>query len=106
MKHGLEPVGSTSTAEIDVRLWTERMPTGCLQPLLQRQWKYLWPKERVQLRRGQEIIANGWIDEITPDATTLWAHLDEGNGRIMVHQTDGIEIVRLEPQTPAQPSRR
>ncbi len=70
-------------------------PAGWEQPLLLRQWKYLWPHESVELRRGSELIGTGWIDDVTPDATTLWVQLSEGRGRLMVHQADGIDIWRL-----------
>ncbi|MEW1811897.1 hypothetical protein AB0284_14460 [Pseudarthrobacter phenanthrenivorans] len=68
------------------------------QPLLVRQWKYLWPQESVQLRYGSEVIATGWIDDITTDATTLWVQLSEGRGRKMIHQGDGIDVWRLDFQ--------
>jgi hypothetical protein len=65
------------------------------QPLLSRQWKYLWPQEPVAMRRGPDLIGIGWIDDITLDGTILWVQLNEGRGRMMIHQGDGIDIWRL-----------
>lgn len=67
------------------------------EPILIRQWKYLWPGESVQLRRGHTIVGSGWVDESTEDATTVWIHLSSGHGRVLIHNGDGIHIWRLNP---------
>lgn len=94
----------TSSTSMHVQHGTERNAADCAnaanwhQPLLLRQWKYLWPKESVQLQRGSEVIATGWIDDIAPGATVLWVQLSEGRGRKMIQQGDGIDIYRLDFQ--------
>lgn len=60
-----------------------------------KQWKYLWPRERVQLRRGQRVLGTGWVDELTADGTIVWIHLSNGHGRVLIHDSDGIHIWRL-----------
>lgn len=66
-------------------------------PILMKQWKYLWPREPVQLRRGHTVVGTGWVDESTEDATTVWIHLSNGQGRVLIHNSDGIHIWRLNP---------
>jgi hypothetical protein len=68
------------------------------QPLLIKQWKYLWREEFVELRRDGELTKYGWCDEITADGTTIWIHLSDGKGRVMIHQQDGIDIWRVDPR--------
>lgn len=68
------------------------------QPLLMKQWKYLWRKEYVELRRGLTLTGAGWVDEATADGSTMWIHLSGSLGRVMVHQSDGIDIWRVDAQ--------
>jgi hypothetical protein len=65
------------------------------EPILMKQWKYLWPREPVQLRRGQRVMGTGWVDELTADGTIVWIHLSNGHGRVLIHDGDGIHIWRL-----------
>ncbi|MET3174844.1 UNVERIFIED_ORG: hypothetical protein ABIB52_002695 [Arthrobacter sp. UYCu721] len=72
------------------------LPERRSHPLLIRQWKKLWREEFVELRRGPKTAGTGWIDDITADGTTIWIHLCSGNGRVMIHQDDGIDIWRVD----------
>jgi hypothetical protein len=99
------------TADIDngeLRTSTESRPpagsavtpaTQCRrpEPILMKQWKYLWPGEPVQLRRGRTVVGTGWVDESTEDASTVWIHLSSGHGRVLIHNSDGIHVWRLNP---------
>lgn len=79
-------------------------PPAIQQPLLIKQWKYLWPDELVLLRREGRTINAGWIDEINFDASILWVHLRNGMGRVLIHVEDGLEIWRVDPRMPQDPS--
>nr|BFE43477.1 hypothetical protein GCM10017547_13700 [Pseudarthrobacter oxydans] len=60
------------------------------------EWQHLWRHELVELRRGARLAGTGRVDEITADGTTMWIHLTEGAGRIMLHRTDGIDVWRVD----------
>jgi hypothetical protein len=68
------------------------------QPLLMKQWKYLWRRELVELRRGSSVLATGYVDEATADGSTIWIHLSQGQGRMLIHRGDGIDIWRIDPR--------
>ncbi|PTT65952.1 hypothetical protein DBR22_11535 [Arthrobacter sp. HMWF013] len=68
------------------------------EPLLIRQWKYLWRNELVELRSGSEVLGSGYVDETTEDASTIWIHLTKGLGRVLIHRNDGIAIWRVDPR--------
>jgi hypothetical protein len=68
------------------------------QPLLIKQWKYLWRREIIELRRGDAVIGTGYVDEATADAGTIWIHMTQGLGRVLIHHGDGIEIWRIDPR--------
>ncbi|MEV7574389.1 hypothetical protein AB0P28_14950 [Pseudarthrobacter sp. NPDC089323] len=70
------------------------------KPLLMRRWKYLWPNEYVEMRLGPKTIGTGWIDEATADGSTLWIHLSRGQGRRMIHHSDGIDVWRMDSCLP------
>jgi hypothetical protein len=71
-------------------------PVRRSQPLLMRQWKYLWREEFVELRRGGRITATGWVDELTEDGAIIWICLKDGMGRVMIHRDDGLDIWRVD----------
>ena len=67
------------------------------QPMLMKQWKYLWRQEFVELRRGEVVTGAGWVDELTPDGAIIWIHQADGLGRVMIdRQSDGIDIWRVD----------
>jgi hypothetical protein len=65
-------------------------------PLIAKQWKHLWPREVVELRRGGTVLGTGWVDEATADGTTIWIHLTRGLGRVLIHAHDGIDLWRVD----------
>jgi hypothetical protein len=71
-------------------------PARRTQPLRMTQWKYLWREELVELRRGDRVTAQGWVDDLTPDGTIIWIFLTDGMGRAMIHHNDGIDIWRVD----------
>lgn len=71
---------------------THGLPVRRSQPLLIKQWKYLWREDFVELRRGLKVIRTGWVDEITADGSTIWICLSSGMGRKMIHNQDGVDI--------------
>lgn len=83
------------------------------EPLLIRQWTYLWRRELVELRRGNTVMDTGAVDESTADGSTIWIHLTGGRGRVLIHRDDGIDIWRIDsrilqdrgPLEAASPSR-
>lgn len=75
---------------------SQKTPKRRSSPLLIKQWKYLWRREFVELRRGQKVVNTGRVDEVTADGTTLWIHLSNGLGRIMLHQCDAIDVWRVD----------
>jgi hypothetical protein len=70
-------------------------PCRRTEPTLMKRWKYLWPREPVRLRRGQRVMGTGWVDELTADGTIGWIHLSNGHGRVLIQDSDGIHIWRL-----------
>lgn len=72
------------------------------EPLLMKQWKYLWPHEFIELRRGNIVLGTGYVDETTDDASIIWIHLANGRGRILIHHNDGIDIWRLDARIRGQ----
>lgn len=67
-------------------------------PLLVRDWKHPWREEFIELRRGPKVISTGRVDEFTSEGTIIWIHQSGGNGRVMIHRNDGIDIWRVDSQ--------
>ncbi|MBT2597964.1 hypothetical protein [Arthrobacter sp. ISL-72] len=74
----------------------QRLPKRRLQAVLVEQWKHLWRREFVELRRGAGVFGAGWIDEIAQDGTLVWINRTNGLGRSLIHRSDGIEIWRVD----------
>lgn len=53
-------------------------------------------EEFVELRRGGQITAAGWVDDLTPNGTIIWICLTDGMGRVMIHRNDGLDIWRVD----------
>jgi hypothetical protein len=68
------------------------------QPLLMKQWKYLWRRELVELRCGSTVLGTGYVDEATADGSTIWIYLANGHGRMLIHCGDGIDVWRIDPR--------
>ena len=59
-------------------------------------WKSLKQGDRVRVRLTPGFETGGMVDAITWDHTAVWVDLDGGRGRILLHCSDGVEIVPQE----------
>jgi hypothetical protein len=59
-------------------------------------WKDLRQGERVRVRLAPGFETGALVDSITWDHTVVWVDLDGGRGRILLHCSDGVEIVPQE----------
>lgn len=55
-------------------------------------WKDLRQGDRVKVRLAPGFETGGLVEDMTPDYSTVWVHLDEGRGRTLLHCSDGVEI--------------
>lgn len=67
-----------------------------LVPLLIRNWTSLWPRESIELSRQGTVLGTGRFDEATVDGNAIWVHLNNGLGRVLIHQHEGIDIWRVD----------
>lgn len=58
-------------------------------------WKSLRPGDRVSVRLAPGFETTGLVEDMTPDHSTVWVHLDGGRGRTLLHCSDGVEILPL-----------
>ncbi|MFC9353263.1 hypothetical protein [Arthrobacter sp. NPDC057013] len=65
---------------------------------MMRNWRYLWRRELIELRRGNTFLATGTVDDVTEDGSIIWIHLTGGRGRVLIHQLDGIDVWRTDPR--------
>ena len=56
-------------------------------------WKELRQGDRVGVRLTPGFETGGLVDAITWDHKAVWVDLDGGRGRILLHCSDGVEIV-------------
>lgn len=62
------------------------------------EWETLQPGTTVQLVKhsdttfGAESTMLGTVDVAMPDGSAVWIWLQDGLGRVMVHQSDGVQI--------------
>lgn len=56
-------------------------------------WKNLRPGDRVKVRLSPGFETGGLVEDMTPDHSTVWVHLDEGRGRTLLHCSDGVDIL-------------
>jgi hypothetical protein len=59
-------------------------------------WKDLRQGDRVLVRLTPGFETGGLVDAVTWDHTAVWVDLDGGRGRILLHCSDGVEIVPQE----------
>ena len=62
-------------------------------------WSQLSRADHIQIRQNRELIADGRIDMLAVDGSTLWLHLANGKGRALFLQSDGLKIYRSRPST-------
>lgn len=58
-------------------------------------WVWLDPGQRVHVERQYDAASGGVIDVIAHDASIFWVWLDNGRGRVAIHEDDNVRI-RLE----------
>lgn len=90
------PEASRAKRPLANREYASTQPVRRIQPLRMTQWKYLWRGEFVELRRGTQVTAAGWVDALHPDGTITWICLAAGMGRVMIHRGDGLDIWRVD----------
>ncbi|CAH0192430.1 MULTISPECIES: hypothetical protein [unclassified Arthrobacter] len=57
-------------------------------------WYKLSRYDYVEIYRQGEIIAQGNIDMLALDGSVLWLHQDEGKGRLMFLQDEGLRVYK------------
>jgi hypothetical protein len=61
--------------------------------LSESEWHVLQPLDRVRVKRPGESSDTGSVDQVMAGAAVFWVWLDDGKGRILVHQDDGRTAV-------------
>jgi hypothetical protein len=61
------------------------------------EWTDLSLGDRVVIQRSGESVSTGQIDDISKDAKVFWVSLDQGCGRILVHEGDKPMVELLHP---------
>ncbi|MDJ0320837.1 hypothetical protein [Pseudarthrobacter sp. PS3-L1] len=56
-------------------------------------WHDLRRGERVRVLLSKGFEESGSIFDLTRDHASVWVDLDAGRGRILLHCTDGVEIL-------------
>ncbi|MBT2534082.1 hypothetical protein J7E83_18515 [Arthrobacter sp. ISL-48] len=56
-------------------------------------WKNLRQGDRVSVALTPGFVIGGQVDAIAWDHTAVWVDLDGGGGRVLLHCSDGVEIV-------------
>lgn len=59
-------------------------------------WVDLRVGERVAIQRQGHYLRTGYVDDITFDSKAFWVNMDEGRGRVLVHDGD-MTMVRRDP---------
>jgi hypothetical protein len=62
-------------------------------------WSQLSRADHIQIRQNGELIADGRIDMLAVDGSTLWLHLANGQGRALFLQSDGLKVFRCHAGT-------
>ncbi|GAB3274068.1 hypothetical protein GCM10027449_11970 [Sinomonas notoginsengisoli] len=52
------------------------------------------PGDPVTVTAPGRLMVSGIVDAVAPDASVLWVIEDGGQGRCMVHRTDGASVRR------------
>lgn len=58
-------------------------------------WVDLNPGDRITIRTSAKLVAAGTVDIVAFDASIFWIWLDEGRGRIAIHEHDETDIWRI-----------
>ncbi|MET3812400.1 hypothetical protein [Arthrobacter sp. UYEF3] len=55
-------------------------------------WVLLNPGYRVRVQRENESVTAGFVDVVAPDASVFWVWLDDGRGRVALHEHDNVAV--------------
>lgn len=61
-------------------------------PLEARDWIRLNRGDSVYVRRENQVLLSGAVDDIAPDGSIFWMWIDSGGGRIALHKDDDISV--------------
>lgn len=61
-------------------------------PLKPDDWVWLNPNDRVRIKRENEYVVLGTVDDVSPDASIFWIWLDGGQGRVAIHEDDNTSV--------------
>ncbi|WP_043438963.1 hypothetical protein [Arthrobacter sp. UNC362MFTsu5.1] len=68
-------------------------------------WAKLSRHDEITLHRDGKEVASGYVDMLALDGSVLWLIQNDGKGRAMFHQQDGLFAIR-EGKTPEPGVRR
>lgn len=88
-----EPMKQATLLYINGHLCPDKPQPG--KKLGVEEWVWLDPGQRVHVERKYEAASGGIIDVIAHDASIFWVWLDNGRGRVAIHEGDNV-CIRLE----------
>jgi hypothetical protein len=65
-------------------------------PLNPKEWAGLVPGDRVCLRRENQVLMHGTVDDMVPDGSVFWIWFDNGAGRIALYKDDDVRVWLME----------
>lgn len=74
---------------------TDEQPLHRVEP--DPHWKSLRRGDRVSVRTAPGYETGGLVDAVMADHTAVWVDLDGGQGRTLLHCSDGVEILLPAP---------
>ena len=67
-------------------------------------WVWLNSGQRVRVKREREAVSGGFVDLVAPDASIFWVWLDDGRGRIALHEDDKVSVWYEDNQASSTPN--
>ena len=61
-------------------------------------WERLTPGDRVSIHLDGNAAHSGLVDIVAPDASIFWVLLDEGRGRVAIHEGDDASVWLIEAE--------
>ncbi|MGO4652274.1 hypothetical protein AB4068_11310 [Arthrobacter sp. 2RAF22] len=59
------------------------------------EWEQLSASDNVEVYRQGIALAAGRVDETTPEGSIIWLFLEHGQGRVVIHKCDSIDIFKV-----------
>jgi hypothetical protein len=50
------------------------------------------PGTHVEILKMEEVVSTGLVDAFMPDRSAAWIWMDDGTGRHLIHQCDGLRL--------------